>query len=131
MNVRLTPLVVGVALATAGVLLLLRNVGVLPPGITAWPVLLIAVGAVLLVAGLQQRSGDDAPAEAAAVPLDGAREARLVLQHGAGVLDVSAAAEPGHLFDGTFAGGVRHEVQRLGDRLEATLRHPSDPERLL
>jgi hypothetical protein len=131
MNVRLTPLVVGVALAAAGVLLLLRNIGVLPAGITVWPVLLIAVGAVLLIAGLQQRSGEDAPAEAAAVPLNGARAARLVLQHGAGVLDVSAAAGPGHLFDGTFAGGVRHEVQRRDDRLEVTLRHPADPERLI
>jgi hypothetical protein len=129
MRLRLVPLVIGVALAGSGVLLLLRNVGVLPPGVTVWPILLVAVGVVLLLAGLQQHDAD-VPADGASAPLDGATEARLVLKHGAGVLEVTDGAHPGHLYDGTFAGGVRQEAQRHGDRLEVTLRHPADPERL-
>jgi hypothetical protein len=126
----LVPLVVGVALAVAGVLLLLRNLGVLPPGVTIWPVLVIAAGLVLLLVGLREQ-GTDAPLDAAATPLDGATEARLVLKHGAGLLDVTGGARAGQLFEGTFAGGVRQELARHGGRLEATLRHPPDPDRLV
>lgn len=129
MSVRVLPLVIGVALAASGVLLLLSNLGLVPEGISLWPVVLIAIGVVVLTAGLQR--GADATPETAAVPLDGADEARLVLKHGAGVLDVAGAAQSGHLFDGSFAGGVRQDLQREGDRLQVTLRHPADPDRLV
>lgn len=128
MSWRLTPLVIGVALVTAGVLLLLRNLGVLPPGVSLWPLLLVAVGGVLLVGGLRQ--GEEAPTEGAETPLEGAREARVALQHGAGVLEVTGTAAPGVLLSGTFAGGVRQSAERQGDRLDVTLRHPSDPDQL-
>lgn len=129
MRFRLVPLVIGIALAGSGLLLLLRNLGVLPPGVTLWPVLLVAVGVVLLLAGLQQH-GEELPADTAAAPLEGATAARLVLKHGAGVLEMAGGAQPGQLYEGTFTGGVRQELQRHGDRLDVTLRHPSDPERL-
>lgn len=129
MSPRLTALAGGVVLVAVGAVLLLRNLGVLPPGVNVWPVVLLATGAVLLVTGLQQRDGEPA-AEAAAVALDGARQARLVLKHGAGTLDVTSADGEGMLLEGTFAGGVRQDAQRAGERLDVTLRHPADIDRL-
>lgn len=131
MNDRLLPLVLGVFLAVAGVLLLLRNLEILPAGFSVWPVALIAIGAVVVAAGLRQERGGAPPAETASMSLEGAHRGRLILKHGAGVLEVGGAATAGRLFEGTFAGGVRQETRRDAESVEVTLRHPSDPERLL
>jgi hypothetical protein len=129
MRTRLIPLVIGATLALVGVFLLLRNLGILPAGFDLWPVLLIAVGVVVLLAGRQQHQAGEVSQESAAASLDGAAEARLVLKHGAGVLQVRGGAASGFLFEGAFTGGVRQEIHRSGERMEATLRQPSDPER--
>lgn len=130
MTARLTPLIVGVALVAAGVLILLRNLGLLPSEITVGPVLLIGAGVVVLFAGLRQERGDGRAPEAAAVSLDGAAEARVVCKHGAGGLEIASGAPASRLLTGSFAGGVRQEVRRVGERLEVTLRHPPDADRL-
>lgn len=129
MTSRLPAILGGAALVAIGLVLLLRNLGVLPARVSVWPLVLLAVGVVLVVTGLRQRADEPAP-EVAALPVDGARSARLVLKHGAGTLDVGDPARPGVLFEGTFAGGVRQELRRDGDRIEVTLRHPADLDRL-
>lgn len=130
MTARLAPLTLGVALVAAGLLVGLRNLGVLPAGVTVWPVLLIAVGVVVLVAGLRPDPEGGPEEETAALSLDDAVEARVVCKHGAGELRVTAGAPAGYLFQGAFTGGVRQEVRRVGGRAEVTLRHPSDADRL-
>lgn len=164
-----TPLGWGVALLTAGVVLLLRNTGViadvavwpwallaagivllvvaqragghdrvvplvlttvgavfvlldlLPTGVGLGPLLLIAAGALLLARGVA--APDRAAASRASLPVDGAASAKVALRYGAGTLRITSGAEPGLLYDGTFAGGLRQQLQRAGDHLDVTLRH--------
>lgn len=93
------------------------------------PLVLVAVGVVLLTTALREPAAR--AAEELAVPLDGATEARIVLAHGAGRLRVTGGADDGALCQGVCTGGVHVETQRVGDRLEVTLRPPRDLDRLL
>jgi hypothetical protein len=113
-----------VALIAAGILLLLDNLGILPGSAWnwIWPLALIWWGLSLLRA---RRGGPDhLETTQDALPLDGATEARLTLQHGAGRLEVRAGSDPTLLYSGLFAGGVQRQVARSGHRLDATLRPP-------
>jgi hypothetical protein len=110
----------GTLLIFGGGLLLLDNLGVITVDVWGilWPTLLIAWGLSLLV-----RSTSHKPSRTnrAHVPLEGARHARLVLEHGAGRLEVNGGAEPGTLMDGVFSGGVNLDTHRAGDLVEARL----------
>jgi hypothetical protein len=120
----------GVALLLVGATWLLRNLGLLPDGVGLVPVLLIAAGMALLVGGVS-RSGQPPAPTGASLALDGAASARLELGYGAGTLRLAGGAEPGLLYQGTFAGGVRQDASRRGDRVEATLRHASNAPQIL
>ena len=111
------------ALAVIGTLFALREVGVMT-AVPVAPLLLILIGVAVLVGGLS--SGDDEAAERLAVPLDGAGRARVVLNYGAGTLRVAGGAAEHLGLEGSFVGGARHEATRVGDRLDVTVRHPSD-----
>lgn len=101
--------VLGIVLIVLGVVLLLGIVRVF------WPVLLIAVG-VLVVLGATWRGGA-AVREQAAIPLEGAREASVRIRHGAGRLLVGAGAAAGDLVSGSFGGGLEADSRRDGERL--------------
>ena len=93
-----------------GFLLLLSTTGRLgrePIDLIAdgWPWLLVAVGAWFLVGAVLPFGGG--AIEDLAIPLGGAVEAAVRLRFGAGELTVGPA-DPGHLVDGRFEGGVIH-----------------------
>ncbi|MCX7038969.1 MAG: LiaF-related protein [Spirochaetes bacterium] len=85
-----------------------------------WPLLLIAVG-VLIVAGASWRRGE-AVREQAAVALDGAQEAAIRVRHGAGKLSIGAGTAPGDLLSGSFGGGLDALKSRDGGRLAVEMR---------
>lgn len=119
----------GVALMAVGAVLLLRNTGAIPPDVVG-PILLITAGLLVLSRGLAS-DRNDRDATTASLQLDGSTSARVKLSYGAGTLRLRGGAEPGLLYDGTFAGGVRQEVQRVGDRLELAVRHASNAPRMV
>ena len=108
-------------LIVVGAVFLLRNVGLLSVdwGVI-WPVLLIVFGGAMLLGGFARRG--EVATSTQSIPLDGAREARLSIQHGAGQLRVQAAADPLTLVSSTFDGELRHDVRRDGERADVRLR---------
>ncbi len=75
-----------------------------------WPLLIVLVGvAILLEAAWPSRR----EAGELSLPLQGASQANVRIEVGAGRLAIGPAA-PGHVVDGTFEGGVRHDVSRDG-----------------
>lgn len=122
----------GVALVAVGAVVLLRNTGVIAPDV-AGPLLVITAGLLVLSLGLAAGRHDqhDQDVTSASLRLDGSTSARVRLTYGAGTLRVTGGAEPGVLYDGTFAGGIRQDVRRIGDRLELAVGHASDAPRMV
>ncbi len=111
-------------LIAVGVLMLLQNLGLISPKVWGvfWALVLIALGAWTLVGVFAPRR---AGSEQVSVPLEGAARARIKLRHGAGRLMVKAGSNPTELFSGTFEGGLDYSVHRDGDEARAKLRTPS------
>jgi hypothetical protein len=88
-----------------------------------WPVVLIIVG-VLIIQGFSFGGwrGGEVAREEASIPLDGATEASLRVQHGAGRLAIGAGAAPGDLLSGSFGGGLDARTSRDGGKLSVDMR---------
>ncbi len=116
-------LIWGAALILFGVLLLLSNAGVIDVDIWGliWPLFLLAAGIwfVWSVLAGPERAGE---AEEAAIPLEGARRARLRIHHGAGRLQIDSSASRGNVASGAFAGGLDYHSRLSGDELEVEMR---------
>jgi hypothetical protein len=108
--------------------MLLNSMGVrLPGGLRPmelfWPAILILLGAWILFGSLLRGNIET---EQASVDLQGAREARLRINHGAGELKVHSGAGAGELARGSFAGGLDQRVNKNGDRLEVRMKPARD-----
>jgi len=114
----------GGILIAGGILFLLDNMGLLPFDVwkVLWPLFLIALGAWFLFGSLIKRPPQ---VEHANVPLEGARRARLRIQHAAGRLLVASGAGPGDLAEGDFSGGVEVDARHEGDLLDVRLSVPN------
>jgi hypothetical protein len=114
----------GAVLLLLGGLMLAGEMGVtLPNGESLaglfWPLLLIGFGAWVLV-GVFLRGNIEA--ETASIALQGAREAKVRLSHGAGEFRFHSGAAGEDLLRGSFVGGLEHDSARNGERLEVRLR---------
>jgi uncharacterized membrane protein len=58
----------------------------------------------------------------ASIPLEGARGARVRVQHWAGQVNIGAHAATQDLIQGVFGGGLDHQVSRSGEVLDVQLR---------
>jgi hypothetical protein len=116
----------GAGLLLLGVLLLLKNTGVLRIDIWGliWPLFLLVAG-VWIVWSVLSGPATASETEEATIPLEGASRARLRVYHGAGRLRVDSSASPGALASGTFVGGLSHRSSRSGDELTVEVRPPS------
>lgn len=116
----------GLVLVLIGGLLLVDNLGLLPPGLNVWAIfwslVLVMLGLSLLVRNLNRGVRHEAVRE----PLDGAQRATLRFKHGAGELVVGGGAEPDALFSGTFGGGVDASVRRGAEEATVELSAPTD-----
>jgi hypothetical protein len=116
---RLSTVFWGCLLILSGVLFLLNTLGILQ--VSAWeiiiPLFLISLGGWILLGVLFKKRA----VEHVELPLNGASQAQLVLNHGAGRLSIGSGVQEGSLLEGDFGGGVLLEEQRYGDRLQASL----------
>ncbi len=112
----------GVILLVVGLVLLLNALGLLPGSAAGyiWPLLLVLVGVFMLLGPIFRRNRGQP--QALAVPLEGAAQARVRLDHGAGRLLLGPTSEPGILLKGTFSEGVEDSVRRSGSQVEVVLR---------
>lgn len=116
----------GIVFVVFGGLLLLNNFGIFRFELwrVFWPVLVILMGVWVL---WQSQSGRESfETETTSVLLDGADQARISMHHGAGELRVGGGASSNELISGSFSGGVKQTSSRSGDRLDLTLKVPSD-----
>ena len=102
----------GTALVIVGLLLTLDQVWHINVSRVIGPLFLIALGVWVFWRGTT-RSGraETAPPQHKVIPLEGARRARVRIDHGAGRLAVDASADYDELLDGTFGHGV--QVRRI------------------
>lgn len=111
----------GAVLILLGGLMLLNAADIrLPAGINPmqlfWPSALILLGGWIMFGYFLRGNVEK---EQLSVDLQGANQASLKLSHGAGRITVGAGAAPGQLLSGSFAGGVKQNARRSGDRLDA------------
>ena len=118
----------GVVLLLVGVLMLANSMGIrLPNGKSFmdlfWPLLLILMGGWILF-GIFIRGS--AEAENISIDLQGAREASLKLNHGAGEFRIHGGAGVNEMVHAAITGGVDQKVNRNGDKLEIKMRPAHD-----
>ncbi len=112
----------GLVLVVIGVLFLLNSLGLLAVNAWSliWPVFIIILGVRFVWGALSGRGR--VTQEEAAIPLEGAARATILLNHGAGRLHVAAGASGDTLLEGTFGGGLHYRCKREGDRLAVRMR---------
>src|SRR5512133_674695 len=103
----------GLMLVVLGGLLLAQTMGLLPRSFNVWsifwPLLLIFLGVSAL---LRATSRSTRSADTLRLPLEGARRVSVKINHGAGELLIDDRAAPDELINGSFIGGVDHQVRR-------------------
>ena len=112
----------GSLLVLLGVLFFLRTAGYLTGDVFSWfwPFVVIAVGIWVLTGRFAARV-DFNNAEKISIPLQGAKEARLEINHGMGQIDLSAGADGGDFLTGVAGVGMNHSSRLNGDKLEVEI----------
>lgn len=112
----------GTLLVLLGVLFFLKSAGILVGDVFGWfwPLLIIAVGAWILIGGVFYR-GRYETAEKFSIPLQGASEASLSIDHGAGRIELGAGANPGDFLTGVSGVGMDKKVRLNGSKLEVEI----------
>lgn len=113
-------------LILVGILLLLNNLGLFGDinlWDIIWPLGLIAFGAWILWGVLVKPRAADM--EVVSIPLEGAQQARVTMNYGAGRLLVASGGGPEELVAGSFGGGLSYRTQREGETLNVNMRLPA------
>lgn len=111
----------GLVLILVGGLMFINAADIrLPGGINPmqlfWPSALVLLGLWVMFGYLFRGNLET---EQVSIDLQGAGQASLKLNHGAGRLILRAGAPSGQLLTGSFAGGVKQRAHKSGDRLDA------------
>ncbi|MEX2160381.1 MAG: toast rack family protein [Anaerolineales bacterium] len=110
----------GVILILIGAIFLADTFGGLTLGIRLiWPLLIVALGVYILMGS--SWASKDLETQEVSVPLDGAKQASIRLEHGAGRVRISGAASKGALLSGSFE-AMRMETRKSGSKLDVRLR---------
>jgi hypothetical protein len=112
----------GVLLVILGGLFLFETAGYIRGDVLGWfwPVAIIPAGAWILMGGFRSR-GERPSAHSFVVPLEGAREASLTINHGVGRMELRAGTSNDEFMTGGAAAGMNHSAQLRGDRLEVSI----------
>ena len=112
----------GVILIVLGGLFALKSAGFLTGDIFGWfwPLFIVAIGVwILLGGGGRRRTGE--LSEPFSIPLQGAREAELRIDHGAGRITIGPGANSGDFLTGTKGIGMNQSAQLVGQRLQVKI----------
>jgi hypothetical protein len=112
----------GSLLILLGVLFFLHTAGYLTGDVFSWfwPFAVIAIGVWILMGSFVARVNFDS-AEKFSIPLQGAKEAQLEINHGAGQIDLSAGADAGDFLTGIAGVGMNQSSHLDGDKLEVEI----------
>lgn len=112
----------GSLLVLLGVLFFLRTAGYLRGDVFSWfwPFVIIAIGIWILFGGFEARV-DFNSAEKFSIPLQGAAEARLEMNHGVGQIELSAGADAGDFLTGIVGVAMDHSSHLDGNKLEVKI----------
>jgi len=112
----------GSLLVLLGVLFFLHTAGYLTGDVFSWfwPFAVIAIGVWILMDSFITRVNFDS-AEKFSIPLQGAKEAQLEINHGAGQIDLSAGADTGDFLTGVSGVGMNQSSHLDGDKLEVEI----------
>ncbi len=111
----------GLLLLIAGAILLGNNLGYFSfDARLLWPLFIILLGVYILL-GQGYYPSRSVEGQDISLPLDGATEAIVHIEHGAGRLRISGAAQKDQLLSGRFH-NMAHSVDKSGKRLNARLR---------
>lgn len=115
----------GLILILLGLLFLLSSLGILPWNVWAvfWPLALILFGLMMFFSAFGTRG--PATIDNLAFQLKGFEEAQVSIKYGAGRLNIRGGAAPDELLNGSFEGGVEHDLGQEGERALVELRSPS------
>ena len=117
----------GVVLLLLGGLMLANAMGLRLPGGASpmsffWPLVLILFGGWMILSVFMR--GRLPEGESASVSLQGASEASVRVNHGAGELRIGSGAGMDELANGMFSGGLEQSSRLNGSRLEVRLNPP-------
>jgi len=101
-----------------GLFLLLRDADIIRSAFV-WPAILIVAGLSLIFGTFR---GGSVETESVDIPLDGARRARVRIDHGGGALRVGSLAAASASLCAGSVGAVEQKVSRSGDRVDVMLR---------
>jgi hypothetical protein len=107
-----------------GTFFLLRDLDVVGSEFIA-PAVLIVVGLAMLLGMIGRRGADRRGAgrvEPVSIPLEGARRAKVLIEHGGGELWIGSLPPGGSLLAAGEAGAVEQRVNRAGDQVDVTIR---------
>lgn len=109
----------GVLIILLGLLFFLKAAGLLRGDVLAWfwPILIMAAGLWILLGEFVFTTSYER-AEKFSVPLQGAKEASLSIDHGVGQIDLRSGAGPGDFLTGIVGVGMNHSARLNGERLE-------------
>jgi hypothetical protein len=109
-------------LVVLGGLFFLKTAGLLTGDVFGWfwPLVVIAAGIWILV-GRRPYARHEPLAANFSIPLDGATEASLRIDHGAGQVNIGAGAGSGNFLSGASGAGMNKSVVRSGSRLDVKI----------
>ncbi len=112
----------GSLLVLLGVLFFLHAAGYIAGDVFSWfwPFVVIAIGIWILTGSFMTRI-DFNNADKFSIPLQGATEAQLEINHGAGQIDLSAGADAGDFLTGVSGVGMNQSSHMDGDKLEVEI----------
>jgi hypothetical protein len=116
----------GIILIVLAALLLLQQQGLLKGNIFDyfWPLLIVAFGLLLIFgATFRHKKGEG---QQVSIPLEGALNGYVKIDHGAGRLNIRSGALPAEIVNGVFGSGVDYKSNLAGNRIEVRLKARPD-----
>ena len=111
----------GPLLVLLGVLFFLKASGSLPGDVLSWfwPILIVAAGVWILMGAFNRPQYETM--EKFSIPLEGASEATLTIDHGAGQIDLQAGAKAGDFLTGSSGSGMEKKSRLVDGKLDVKI----------
>lgn len=111
----------GPLLVLLGVLFFLKSAGILQGDVLSWfwPLFILAIGVWVLLGAFNRPQYETT--EKFSIPLEGAKEASLSINHGAGQIELQGGARPGDFLTGSIGNGMDKKSRLVDGKLEVKI----------